>query len=184
MSTPKRGEIYKIDIPESETRGSEFHGSHWYVIMSRPEAADYFGVVMAVPLTSPESKTTGAAKDAGPFRLFRIKIPESEKTLAPWEHGLKGDSLALTYQVRPIALMRLMNVPCSGRLTPVAVNSIEGGLAYSLKMPPPGIPPSATINTVSKAVSTEPAKPVPGRPTLLERAKPLLDVGKPRKEQS
>jgi mRNA-degrading endonuclease toxin of MazEF toxin-antitoxin module len=168
MATPLRGEIYKIEVLERERRGKEFFGYHWYVIVSRPEVANHFGVVMAVPLTSPENKETGEAKDLGSFRLFRIRIPEDQKNIDPGERGLIGDSLALVHQVRPMDLSRFANVHRSGTIKQQAMNAIEGGLAHALKIPAPSIPPAITMNSIEaaqkKVLAAEQPKPTPGSP--------------------
>ena len=142
VTVPKRGDIYKILVHEHEKVGSEFHGHHWYVVFSIPDTCTLFGIVLAIPLTSPEYKSSGAPKDAVPYRQFRIRIPEEQKILEPGENGLKGDSLALVHQIRPLAIERFTNVPVSGRLTQEAVNVMEGALARVLKMPPPQISPA------------------------------------------
>src|SRR6266571_3378824 len=104
MIVPQRGDIYKILVHEREAVGGEFHGHHWYIIFSIPATCILFGVVMAVPLTSPEYKADGTPKDSEQYRQFRIRIPASEKILEPGQHGLDGDSLALVHQIRPLAI--------------------------------------------------------------------------------
>lgn len=164
---PKRGDIYKLLVLEKETVSNEFHGHHWYVVFSIPDTCTLFGIVLAIPLTSPEYKSDSAPKDTAPYRQFRIRIPASQKMLEAGENGLNGDSLALVHQIRPLAIERFTNVPISGRLTQEAINVLEVALARVLKMPPPGISPATlTVSQIQKGTSplAESPKPAPGLP--------------------
>ena len=160
---PRRGEIYKIEILEREKTGSEMFGYHAYVIVSTDSIHDLFRVVLGVPLTSPEYKEDGTPKDGLRYRHCRMRIYERQKRLAPGEHGLKGDSLALTYQVRPLAIERFWNVSSSGSVDDDAMAAIEFGLANILKIPPPGAKPA--VKPIAHAASVpEVPKPIPGKP--------------------
>jgi mRNA-degrading endonuclease toxin of MazEF toxin-antitoxin module len=163
---PLRGEIYKITVLEREKVGDEFFGHHWYVVMSRPEVCKLLNVVLAVPLTSPEYKGSGMPKDMSEYRNFRIRILENQKTIEAGESGLKGDSLALVHQVRPLAIERFTNVQISGKLLQPAINVIELALANVLQIPPPGIDPSLTINKMRERAMAPKNEPAPVRPGL------------------
>lgn len=110
MADPKRGDIYKIEVLRHETVGTEYFGYHWYVIISIPAVLDLFALVMAVPLTSPEYDD-GIPKDSPSYRKFRIRIFEASRRVEAGEHGLKGDSVALLHQVRPLSIDRFHKVP-------------------------------------------------------------------------
>jgi len=166
MSPPKRGEIYKIQIHEAESVGHELKGHHWYVVMSAEVVSRLCGLVLAVPLTSPEHKDTGKPKFSTPdYRTFIIRIPEDQRITEPGEHNLTGDSLALVHQIRPLSLERFTNIRPSGRLTPLAISSVEGGMAYVLQIPPPGLHRSTTLASLkTQASQPQSATSRPGLP--------------------
>src|SRR5439155_4710612 len=61
LGYPERGDIYRVEIEEYEAKGHEFRGCHYYVVVSN-NALKNLGLVIVVPLTSPENKETGQPK--------------------------------------------------------------------------------------------------------------------------
>jgi len=148
---PLRGEIYYIEVPQEYRSGSELWGAHWHVVMSRNEINSQGHIVMVVPLTSPENKTTGHPKDAGAFRWHRIRIPDDQKVWIPGKKSSTGDSVALTEQAFCLSQNYLFDGPC-GTVTELALYSIEGGLAHVLDLP-------KLTRTRSVAAGNQPLRP-------------------------
>ena len=83
-------------------------------------------IVVAVPLTSELHKIEGA-------RQFRILIPESPKIQEPGHpKGCKGDSLALTEQIRVLSIERLPARRAARLLPERAMGAVEAGMAFVL----------------------------------------------------
>jgi mRNA-degrading endonuclease toxin of MazEF toxin-antitoxin module len=137
FTTPKRGELYELEIPEGEIEGKEFFGVHAYVVVSVNAISENTRLAVVVPLTSPISKETGARKDVGDYGRFRRKIPEGSKIRFPnTGTPYSGESIALTEQVRVISIERFKK-PAFGKLTEGAMAQIELGLAWVQGIPAP-----------------------------------------------
>jgi mRNA-degrading endonuclease toxin of MazEF toxin-antitoxin module len=124
-TTPQRGDIYWIEIEESQTSGSEQHGCRPWLIVSLDSINARFPIVVAVPLTTQFHKIEGA-------RQFRIMIFETQKIQEPGHpKGCRGDSLALTEQIRVLSTDRLPSQRAA-RLAPKAIDGVEAGIAFVL----------------------------------------------------
>jgi mRNA-degrading endonuclease toxin of MazEF toxin-antitoxin module len=124
---PQRDDIYWLDVKPKQTEGSEQHGYRPWVVMSVNSINNQLPIVVAVPLSEQVHKIQGA-------RLFSILIPEEEKIQEPAHpKGCKGQSLALTEQVRVLSISRIKG-PRAATLAPKAIAAIEVGLAFVLQI--------------------------------------------------
>lgn len=119
--TPRRGDIYWIDVPKKHTVGSEqYKRRPWLVISSN--LISHLPIVIGVPLSQEIHKQN---------RQHRILILEKDIvrdsgcTLDP------GERIALTEQVRVLSVERV-EFPRQGRVTATALYAVEGGVAYVL----------------------------------------------------
>jgi len=122
---PQRGDIYWLEIKENQTEGSEQFGYRPWLVVSVNSINAQLPIVVAVPLTSEFHKIENA-------RQFRILIPESQKIQEPGHpKGCKGDSVALTEQVRVLSIERLRSQRAA-RLPERAMGAVEAGIAFVL----------------------------------------------------
>ena len=144
-----RGDIYYIDLPiiGDDPQGAELVGPHWHVVVSKNAIHEKLKIAILVPLTSLTNKDTGLEKDAGSFRLFRIRVHPAHIT---WEKDAKNKfdktGLAKTEQVRYMSIDRL-GLKC-GTLNDAGIAGINAGLADVLSIPVPQrrSPPSGPIS--------------------------------------
>jgi mRNA-degrading endonuclease toxin of MazEF toxin-antitoxin module len=119
----RRGDIYWVDV--SPTVGSEQSEYRPWVVLSVDAINSHLPIVIAVPLT-------GRLLKAERCRTFRILIPDAEKVQDPKHNkGCKGDSLALTEQIRVLSIERVPPQRAA-YLTPRALASVEAGVAFVL----------------------------------------------------
>ena len=121
---PLRGDIYWIKIPQAQTVGSEQYKRRPWVIISS-SAITLLRMVVAVPLSQKTQQQN---------RQFRILIPSSNVVYEPGTTLVPCDRLALTHQIRALAIERL-ELPRVGRLTETAISAVEAGIAFVLDMP-------------------------------------------------
>lgn len=139
MAKPQRGDIYHLEIPIEQIKGSEEYGYRGWLIVSASQLAVRLPIVIAVPLTTPLDK------DKGGYDVHRIRITDAEKITEAGERGCQGESLALTEQVRVLSIDRLPEKR-SCRVRPTTIYKVETGLAFVLGMritplsPAPGGP--------------------------------------------
>ena len=166
MATPKRGEVYEIEIEEFEIKEHELYGKHAHVVVSINAIPENTQLATVVPLTSPINKETGQRKDTGDYSRFRRKIPEGAKNRFPGTGTpYSGESIALTEQVRVVSTDRFTRPPFA-KLSDAAMASIELGLAYVLGIPPPASrapTPQPPKPSQPKALD-DPLRPAPGKP--------------------
>jgi mRNA-degrading endonuclease toxin of MazEF toxin-antitoxin module len=118
----RQGEIYWVDIPASQTVGSEQYNRRPYIIVSRTLVNRRARTVVGVPLS-----TTGA-DDKGTHPPHRIIIPAAEITRDTSYTGDIRESVAKTDQVRVLAKERLgIKV---GSLSTTASVAVGLGLAF------------------------------------------------------
>lgn len=118
----QQGDIYWVDIPKGETRGSEQYKRRPFIIMSRTSANRACNTVIGVPLSTQVDLTKPAANP------FRILIPAREITK---DIGFSGEvkiCLAKTDQVRVLDKSRLENR--MGTLSNTATIAVGCGLAF------------------------------------------------------
>lgn len=133
MEKPRRGDIYYIHIPEEFRVGSEEHGAHWHVVVSRDEINHALPIVLVVSLTSLSNKN-GVPKDNGDYSKFKKRIPDSQKIWIEGQKACSGISLALTEQVFTISQEYLVRSPKCGKVTEAALGAIEEGLIFVFKL--------------------------------------------------
>ena len=125
IDTPHRGDIFWADLPDHDSAGSEQKGRRPVVVISVDVVNSTLPICVVVPLTGKLDK---------PNPLHRIRVHESSKIQESGTGGCKGDSLALTEQIRCISRSRL-DAKRVARLTPVAIAAIEAGVKYVLGIP-------------------------------------------------
>jgi mRNA-degrading endonuclease toxin of MazEF toxin-antitoxin module len=122
---PQRGDIYWVNIPKQHTVGTEQYKQRpWLVISSNTINSQNLRLIVGVPLTTKVVKQN---------RQFRILISASEILTEPGA-SFSGDQLALTEQVRALAIERI-EFPRVARVTDTALYAVESGLAFVLDMP-------------------------------------------------
>jgi mRNA-degrading endonuclease toxin of MazEF toxin-antitoxin module len=120
---PQRGDIYWLEMKQDQTKGSEQYGYRPWLVVSVNSINTQLPIVVAVPLTAELHKIENA-------RQFRILIPDSQKIQEPGHpKGCKGDSLALTEQVRVLSIERLPSQRAA-RLPERAMGAVEAGIAF------------------------------------------------------
>lgn len=127
LDTPQNGDIFWADLPSDESVGSEQEGRRPVLVVSTNLVNDALresGCVV-VPLTTKLHKAN---------RHFRIRILEAHKRTEPGTSGSKGDSVALTEQIRFISRDR-MDAKRVAAISPVAVAAVEGGIKFVLGIP-------------------------------------------------
>lgn len=166
MSSPQRGDIYHIELTEKDGIGRELNRPHWWVVLSTQKLNDVTDLFIAVPFSSTLSKKTGLPKDHGNFRLFFIRVLEVNKKPDPGrgeEQVFKGDSIALTHQIRAFSFQRLTNQPRSGVVDDDGLGAIESGLLFVIGA---GIRRQTTGPVPAKHVfPREESRAIPGIPT-------------------
>ena len=133
MPGPQRGDIYFTDVEHGEHIGREFFGPHWYLVVSINAINNFEEIVIAVPLTSPNTDS-GEPKDKGDFRFFHIRIPEREKLKDSNDGVCVGDSIALTEQIRVMSVRRFQQ-PRAAHISDAAMAAVECGIAFVLRIP-------------------------------------------------
>lgn len=116
-----RGQIYWVDIPRDETRGSEQFKRRPWLIVSGDHLQKTLPIVLAVPLSTQIQKQRQ-------FRGARIRIPASEIT--PKGNWQPAECIALTEQVRVLSHERLGNVAAT--VSKMVLSHVEAGLVYLL----------------------------------------------------
>lgn len=115
----KRGEVYWVEIPESQTVGSEQWKRRPYIIVSRTAVNRLGHNVVGVPL----STKTGKASQ------HRILLPANEIIKDPGCSDAIMESVALTDQIRVLDVKRLEQ-PKIEHLSRTGVAAVELGLAF------------------------------------------------------
>ncbi len=117
----KRGDIYWVDLPKSQSEGTEQHNRRPCVILSSDaiNKDDSIKGYIIAPLTTTVSK-------ANPY--FRIKCQVQLKGQSPKE------AVVLVEQIRFISKERLDSQRV-GTLDNITLAAIEAGLKYVLYMP-------------------------------------------------
>jgi mRNA interferase MazF len=123
---PRQGDIYWVEIPMLQTEGSEQYGRRPFIVMSRDGINKQLKTVIAVPMTTFDSKVTLASIASQP--PFRIAIPPAEITREVSYGGPISLSVAKTDQARVIDKSRLQQR--IGRLSQTAITAVGLGLAY------------------------------------------------------
>jgi len=124
---PRRGDIFWAKLPLTASQGSEQYGDRPVLVLSIDAINSSLPIAVVVPLSERLHKANNK---------YRIRIPESEKIQESGTAGCKGESLALTEQIRCISRDRLGDKRLA-RLTPSAVAAVESGVAYILGIPKP-----------------------------------------------
>ncbi len=112
----RRGDVYWAAL--DPTQGSEQKGTRPVVIVSRDAINEYSPVVIVVPVTSREHKTT---------------IYPSQVVLKSGEGGLAKDSVVLAEQVRAMSKKRLTGQ--LGRVSRQRMAEISVALKIALDLP-------------------------------------------------
>src|SRR5579859_5868325 len=112
-------DIYWVNIRRDQVVGSEQADRRPYVVVSRNLVNSQGRIVVGVPLSSKTEKACA----------HRILIPVTEISRDPGRTDHITDSVALTDQVRVLAVERL-EIPRLGRLSQTAAGAVELGLAY------------------------------------------------------
>ena len=115
----KQGDIFWVEIPHGQAKGSEQAERRPYVIVSRTAINRMQRIVVGVPLTTKLHK-------AG---QHRITLPVSELIKDLGTAWTPCDSVALTDQIRVLDITRLEQ-PRIGRLSGTAVIALQLGLAF------------------------------------------------------
>ncbi len=124
---PQRGDVYWAEIKQNETVGSEQYGYRpWLVVSSHAIHFD-LPIVIVVALTTKEK----------PNPQHRIEIPEEYKVHEPGQKDWRGHSIALTEQIRVMAIDRLGGERAvrAGFIKPIGLNMVEAGIKHVLSLP-------------------------------------------------
>ena len=121
QTTPQRGDIFWVQLPQGQSIGSEQHGTRPCVVLSASIISAHMPIAIIVPLSSQLHKGN---------REFRIRIPQSEMIPDPG-CTCPDESIALSEQVRCISRDRL-DARRVGRLKPVGLAAVEAGVKYVL----------------------------------------------------
>jgi mRNA interferase MazF len=117
----KQGDLYWVDIPQLETKGSEQWGRRPFLIVSRDAVNKTLKTVVVVPLS-----TSVAGQPA-----YRIVMPVAEMIKDPTCTSKLEMSVAKPDQVRVIDKSRLLPANKIGCLSKTAILSVLGaGLAF------------------------------------------------------
>lgn len=143
-----RGDMYFIDVPQEYRAEHEECFAHMHVVISRNELNGHGRTVIVAPMTSLASSFTGLeSKQTGIYRESRIRIPSNQKI---WDsdapHKQDGDSLVKTEQMFCLSQSYLKDLKRCGKLTDIAINSLESGLCYVLNIPIIGRKQAKAIN--------------------------------------
>ena len=120
---PQLGDICWVKVPQHHTVGSEQYKRRPWIIVSS-SALSNLKVVVGVPLSMQAQKQNP---------LFRIAIADSEILRDAGSTLIPGDRVALTEQVRALAIERL-EFPRTAHLTDTALFAVEAGLAFVLEI--------------------------------------------------
>lgn len=134
--TPCRGDIWWVDFPHFESKGSEQEKKRPAIVLS-PKPTDVIVVstdgmnqaiptCIVVPLSSVVEKQN---------RHSRILIPETQKVPEPGTKGCSGESLALTEQMRCVSIERFLDTKRVAKLKTEAIAAVEAGIRFVLGMP-------------------------------------------------
>lgn len=129
----ERGQIWWAAVTRDHTLGSEhYHASDTlYLIVSNNRIHQRLPIVYGVPLSS---QLDGDVPDS-PFREHRIRVlKEHVQRFTGYKVLDYIDRLALTEHGRELAHERLRGQP-AGKLSKLAMGSVEAGLRYALHMP-------------------------------------------------
>ncbi len=121
LTQPQRGDIFWADFPSNQSAGSEQRGRRPVLVVS-VSVINALPICIIVPLTSQLNKAN---------RHHRIILIESHKIQEPGTQGCRGDSLALTEQIRSISRIRL-DAQRIAKLKPTAMAAVEAGIKYVL----------------------------------------------------
>lgn len=125
MPSPKRGDIFWVDVHTREVRGSEQDKPRPYIIVSIDALNSVLPIVIGVPLSSNIQKQNA----------HRILVGPSDIINEPGTRGCQP-GVALIEQVRVLSTVRLGTDVRLARLTPTAMAKVEAALAYVLGIPP------------------------------------------------
>jgi mRNA-degrading endonuclease toxin of MazEF toxin-antitoxin module len=121
--SPRRGDIYWVNVPQKHTVGSEQYKRRPWLIISN-NAIGYLRVVIGVPLSFKIQKKN---------RQFRITILAADIILDPGSTMTAGERVALTEQVRALSVERLEPTR-QARITDTALFAVEAGIAFVLDL--------------------------------------------------
>jgi len=116
----EQGDIFYVDIPQQETRGSEQYDPRPYVVVSRTALNRILRTVVAVPLTS--------SKNAKDQPAYRIRVPVASIIANPAERFPFVDSIAKCDMIRVLDKSRLARK--LGKLSKAAAAGVELGVAF------------------------------------------------------
>jgi len=124
MADIKQGDIYWVEIRQSETKGSEQWKRRPYVIVSRTGVNKTSRTVVGVPMTSEMRKAGG----------FLITLPASEIVKDVGCTSNIVDSVALVDQIRVLDISRLeQRIGCLSRTATIGL--LELGLGFLFDIP-------------------------------------------------
>jgi mRNA-degrading endonuclease toxin of MazEF toxin-antitoxin module len=129
LETPKRGDIFWAELPPEESVGNEQRERRPVLVISSNVVNDALreeGCV-AIPLSRQVHKAATA-------RNIRIIISEQQKPIEPGTTGSKGDSVALTEQIRFVSRDR-MDAKRVAYVTPFALGRVEAAIRFVLAIP-------------------------------------------------
>ena len=135
----KRGMVFRVEVTEDESRGSEqWHSVNEvapYVILSSDVIHQKMPLAIAAPLT------TKLHKDRGAFANHRIRIQPDHVQRYAEQAGVGGldpePRIVLTEQIRVVAHERLQENPVA-QLDDQALDAVEAGVLYALDVPVDG----------------------------------------------
>jgi mRNA-degrading endonuclease toxin of MazEF toxin-antitoxin module len=120
-----QGEIFWVNIPPSQTEGSEQSGNRPCIVMSRTSINRRLNTVIAVPMTTLGGTVTAESLASQP--PFRVMIPVPAITKDVMCHSTLSLSVAKTDQARAINKTRLGQR--IGKLSQTAITAVGVGLA-------------------------------------------------------
>lgn len=119
----KRGDIFWVEIPDSQTVGSEQKGKRPYIIVSRTSINKMGRTVVGVPMSTKTKKQSA----------YRIVLPAAEIIKDVTCTSNFVDSVALTDHVRVLDQERLIK-PREAHLSDSAIIALELGLSFLLQI--------------------------------------------------
>lgn len=122
---PQRGDIFWVNLPESQSVGREQNKRRPAVVMSMAPINDAHEICVVVPLTSQEHSADNI--------YHRIKVSPSEMVPESGTTGSPRESIALTEQIRCVSIERLDSRRVA-TLKPSAMGRIEAGIKYILRL--------------------------------------------------
>lgn len=119
LPSPRRGEVYWVNIPKSHTVGHEQYKRRPFLIISN-NAIHHLDIVIGVPLSFQTHKAN---------RQYRIQVLANDIIMDAGSTLDPGDRIALTEQVRCLSVERL-EPDRQATLTDTATYAVESGTAF------------------------------------------------------